>query len=76
MDMCMCTYMYVYMSLSVYIDIKMSYECVRAACSVMPDSCDSMDCSPPGSSVHGIFQARILEWTAISSSRGFSQPKD
>ena len=76
MDMCMCTYMYVYMSLSVYKDIKMSYECVRAACSVMPDSCDSMDSSPPGSSVHGIFQARILEWTAISSSRGFSQPKD
>ena len=32
-----------------------------------------MDCSPPGSSVHGIFQARILEWVAISSSRGTSQ---
>ena len=32
--------------------------------------CDSMDCSPPGSSVHGISQARILEWVAISSSRG------
>ena len=32
-----------------------------------------MDCSPPGSSVHGIFQARILEWFAISSSRGKSQ---
>ena len=29
-----------------------------------------MDCSPPGSSVHGILQARILEWVAISSSRG------
>ena len=28
--------------------------------------CDSMDCSPPGSSVHGIYQARILEWIAIS----------
>ena len=35
-----------------------------------------MDCSPPGSSVRGIFQARILEWVAISSSRGSSQPKD
>ena len=35
-----------------------------------------MDCSPPGSSVHGIFQARILEWVAISSSRGSSQSRD
>ena len=35
-----------------------------------------MDCSPPGSSVHWIFLARILEWVAISSSRGSSQPKD
>ena len=33
---------------------------------------DSMDCSPPGSFVHGILQARILGWVAISSSRGFS----
>ena len=37
---------------------------------------DPMDCSPPGSSVHGIFQARILEWAAISFSRGSSQPRD
>ena len=35
-----------------------------------------MDCSLPGSSVHGISQARILEWVAISSSRGSSQPRD
>ena len=35
-----------------------------------------MDCSPPGSSVHGILQARILEWVAISFSRAFSRPKD
>ena len=38
--------------------------------------CDPMDCSPPGSSVHGIFQARILEWVAISSSTGSSWPRD
>ena len=38
--------------------------------------CDPMDCNLPGSSVHGIFQARILEWVAISFSRGPSQPKD
>ena len=43
---------------------------------VMSDSCGTMDCSPPGSSVHGIFQARILEWVAISFSRGSSQPRD
>ena len=35
-----------------------------------------MDCSPPGSSVHGILQARILEWFAISLSTGSSRPKD
>ena len=38
--------------------------------------CDPMDCSPPGSSVHGILQAKILEWVAVSFSRGSSQPKD
>ena len=36
----------------------------------------SMDCSPPGSSVHGVLQARILEWVAISFSRESSQPRD
>ena len=36
--------------------------------------CDPMDCSPPGSFIHGILQARILEWVAISFSRGSSQP--
>ena len=35
-----------------------------------------MDCSPPDSSVHGLFQARILEWVAISSSRGSSRSRD
>ena len=39
------------------------------------DPCDPMDCSPSGSSVHGIFQARILEWIAISFSRGSSWPR-
>ena len=38
--------------------------------------CDPMDCSPPGSSVHGILQARILEWVAMPSSRGSSGPRD
>ena len=44
--------------------------------SVLSDSCDPMDCSLPGSSVHGILQARILEWVAISFSRGSSQPRN
>ena len=44
--------------------------------SLRPTLCDPMDYSPPGSSVHGILQARILEWVAISFSRGSSWPRD
>ena len=43
---------------------------------VMSDSWNPMDCSLPGYSVHGIFQARILEWVAISFSRRSSRPRD
>ena len=38
--------------------------------------CDPMNCSPPGSSVHGISEASILEWAASSSSKGSSRPRD
>ena len=41
-----------------------------------PTLCDLMDCNPPGSSVHGILQARILESVAMPSSRGSSRPRD
>ena len=41
-----------------------------------PALCDPMGCSLPGSSIHGILQARILEWVAMLSSRGSSGPKD
>ena len=41
-----------------------------------PTLCNRMNCSLPGSSVHGIFQARILEWVAMPSSRGSSRPRD
>ena len=41
-----------------------------------PALCDPMNCKPSGSSAHGILQARILEWVAISFSRGPSQPRD
>ena len=44
--------------------------------SVMSDLFDPMDCSLPGSSGHGILQARVLEWVAVPSSRGSSQPRD
>ena len=51
--------------------------CVRAkslqSCLTL---CNPMDCSPPGSSVHGILQARILEWVAISFSKGSSWPRN
>ena len=41
-----------------------------------PTFCDAMDCSPPGSSVYGILQARILEWVSMLSSRGSAPPGD
>ena len=49
--------------------------CVLVA-QLCPTLCDPMDCSPPGFFVHGILQARILEWVAISFSRGSSWPRD
>ena len=58
------------------------YCCLTFLCALCsaPQSCltlrDLMDHSPPGSSVHGILQARILEWVAMLSSRGSSQPRD
>ena len=52
---------------------KVKWSEVSQSC---PTLCDPMDCGPPGSSVHGIFQAWILEQVAISFSRGSSQPRD
>ena len=53
--------------------------CVGEVCCLVAQSCltlcDSMDCSPPGSSVPGILQARTLEWVATASSRGSSDPR-
>ena len=53
----------------------LSFPCVLSHCS-RPTLCDPMDYSPPGSSVHGILQARILERVAVSFSRGSSRPRD
>ena len=56
---------------------RRSPTCVRAmSLQSCPTPCDPMDCNPPGSSVHGLLQARTLEWVAISFSRGSSQPRD
>ena len=50
--------------------------CCYLLTKLCPTLCNSMDYGPPGSSVHGILQARILEWGAISTSRGSSRPRD
>ena len=50
--------------------------CVCEVAQSCPTLCDPMDCSLPGYSAHGIFQARVLEWAAIPFSRGSSQPRD
>ena len=50
--------------------------CVCEVAQSCPTLCDPVDCSPPGSSIHEILQARILKWVAISFSRGSSRPRD
>ena len=50
--------------------------CVNSVAQSCLTLCDPMDCSPPGSSIHGILQARVLEWVAIPFSRGSFQPRD
>ena len=63
-------------------DLKLTQYCKSTTCVHVSHTqsclilCDSMDCSPPGSWVHGILQAGILEWEAIPFSRGSSQPMD
>ena len=64
-----------------FFTISTTWEALSYACCCSFAQCvqlfyDPMDCSPPGSSVLGIFQASILEWVAISFSRGSSQPRD
>ena len=54
---------------------QITYNSAVSVAQLCPTLCHPVDCSPPGSSVHGILQARILEWTAISFSRGSSRPR-
>ena len=53
--------------------MKKKESVVTQSCSTL---CDPVDCSPPGSSVHGILQIRIVEWVAMLFSRGYSWPSD
>ena len=56
-------------------DTHVCYVCAKSL-QLYPTLWGPMDCSPPGSSVRGILLARILEWVAMPSCRGFSQPRD
>ena len=63
----------IFLPLGWLVPLKVKESEVAQSCLTL---CDPRDCSPPGSSVHGIFQARVLEWVAISFSRGSSQLRD
>ena len=63
------------MSKIYYFLIRIKHVCAKSSQSC-PTLCNPMDCSPPGFSVHETLQARILEWIAMPSSRGHSQPRD
>ena len=63
----------IFVSLSFYIEHVKVKMLVSQSCLTL---CDRMNCSPLGSSVHGILQARILKWVPITFSKGSSQPKD
>ena len=67
-ELCECWCEILYVASSLFLCVC---ECMQSCLTV----CDPMDCSLAGSSVHGIFQARILEWVAISYSRGSSQSR-
>ena len=59
-------------SLQAYLrNLDLSLEVKVTVAQSCPSLCDPVDCSPPGSSVHGIPQARVLEWAAIPFSRGY-----
>ena len=67
----MFSWLYLLLCWSLCLNIKKAYSLLSC-----PTLCDPMDYNLPGFSVHGIFQARILEWVAVPISRGSSQPRD
>ena len=72
------TGVYIYVCVCVYMHtcIYVFLLCVSKLLQSCPTLCNPMDCSLPDSSVHGILQARILEWATMASSRGSSQPRN
>ena len=61
------------------LNVRLSFIFLTCVCVLIQSClplCDPMDCSPPGSSIHGILQARILEWVAIPFTKGSSQTRD
>ena len=70
---CVCARVCTRAQLSSFPAIEVKWNEVTQLCLTL---CYPMDCSLPGSSVHGIFQARVLEWVAISFSRGSFWPRD
>ena len=60
---------------AVHLELMLSATCICMRAQWCPALCDPMDYSPLGSSTQGIFQARILMWVAVFSSRGSSQPR-
>ena len=68
--------MYTYKQIILILSLVSSSVHFSSIPQLCPTLWDSMDCSLPGSSVHGILQARTLEWVAIPVSRGSSQPRD
>ena len=65
-----------YQDCKLYHDSKHKLQSKSEVAQSFPTLCNPMDCSLPGSSVHGIFQARVLEWGATSFSRRSSRPRD
>ena len=59
-----------------YSDVCAVCVCVYVVAQSCPTLCNPMDCSPPGSSVHGILQERLVQWVAIPFSKGSSWPRD
>ena len=65
-------YQFIASQLQIFLSLSTLREWVVVCAHLHPNLCDLTDCSPPGSSVNGISQARVLEWIAISFSRGSS----
>ena len=68
---CLLSVYFLFLRLTFFVGSEMKWSEVAQLC---PTLCDPMDCSPPGSSVHGIFQPRVLEWTAVSFSGDLPNP--